>query len=239
VQEGVLEMFLESERRRPLLVVHGEGPVASALRDVASAAGFAVGVVDREADGTTYRLPEGAVAVVVASHGHEESEVLRLATSKGVPYVALVASRQRGPQVVGSAGLDHQVHTPAGLDIGARTPGEVAISILAELVESRRETKTEPVPELVPDSFDSVELEDLLFETAIEDQPTATTHASGLRWKEWWGPEADAIDLVCGMSMAPSSALAFADYEGRRYYFCGTECRGAFLRDPDAYGRAG
>jgi xanthine dehydrogenase accessory factor len=236
VQEGVLEMFLESERRRPLLVVHGEGPVASALRDVAAAAGFAVGVVDREVGGEAYRLPEGAVAVVVASHGHEESEILRLATSKGVPYVALVASRERGPRVVGSAGLDHQVRTPAGLDIGARTPGEVAISILAELVESRRETKTD----LVPDSFDPVELEDLLFEAAIDDQPTTDEpHTSGLRWKEWWGPESDAIDLVCGMSMAPSEALTFADYEGRRYYFCSPECRAAFLYDPDAYGRAG
>jgi xanthine dehydrogenase accessory factor len=234
VQEGVLEMFLESERRRPLVVVHGEGPVASALRDVASAAGFAVGVVDREADGATYRLPEGAVAVVVASHGHEESEVLRLATSKGVPYVALVASRERGPQVVASAGLEHQVRTPAGLDIGARTPGEVAISILAEMVQSRRETKTD----LVPDSFDSLELEDLLFESAIEDEPTAGPHVSGLRWKEWWGPESDAVDLVCGMSMTPAEALTFADYEGRRYHFCSPECRAAFLYDPDAYGRA-
>ena len=75
--------------------------------------------------------------VVVASHGRDEEDALVAALGAGVPYVGLVASRRRGAAVV--AGLDvdadarARVRTPAGLDLGARTPEEVAISILAEL----------------------------------------------------------------------------------------------------------
>jgi YHS domain-containing protein len=80
----------------------------------------------------------GATAVVVASHGHDEEEVLHAALSAGVPYVGLVASTKRGEAVRGALGLApelaEQLHTPAGVDIGARTPPEIAISILAELV---------------------------------------------------------------------------------------------------------
>ena len=60
------------------------------------------------------------------------------ALSAGVPYVALVASRVRGAAVRAALEvpdeLRQQLHTPAGLDIGARTPAEIAIAILAQLV---------------------------------------------------------------------------------------------------------
>ena len=80
----------------------------------------------------------GDAAVVVASHGSGEERVLGEALSAGVPYVALVASRVRGAAVRAALEvpdeLRQQLHTPAGLDIGARTPAEIAIAILAQLV---------------------------------------------------------------------------------------------------------
>src|SRR6202008_4786809 len=80
-------------------------------------------------------------AVVVASYGHDEEESLRSALDSGVGYVALVASRKRGAAVLDGLGLTDaeraRVHTPAGLDIGARTAGEVAVSLLAEFIASR------------------------------------------------------------------------------------------------------
>src|SRR5690606_40978541 len=95
-------------------------------------------------------------AVVVASHGHHEPEVLRAALAAGVPYVALVASPKRGAAVLAELALPpadaQRVKTPAGLDIGARTPGEIAVSILAELVSRRVEPggPRAPAPVLAP-----------------------------------------------------------------------------------------
>jgi xanthine dehydrogenase accessory factor len=82
--------------------------------------------------------------VIVASHGTGEEAALQKALELGVGYVGLVASRKRGTAVIESldvaAELREQIHTPAGLDIGARTPGDVALSILAELVSLRTAT---------------------------------------------------------------------------------------------------
>ena len=131
---GTLDIFLEAMLPPPLVCVSGDAPVAQALM----AAGAAIGY---EMRGVSGGLPPDADAVVVASHGRDEPPVLTAALRAGVPYVALVASRRRGGAVL--AGLDvtdeerARVHTPAGLDIGARTPGEVALSILAEIVASR------------------------------------------------------------------------------------------------------
>ena len=83
--------------------------------------------------------------MVVASHGNDEEPVLEAALRAEVPYVGLVASRRRGPAVLASLEVDERlrsrVRTPAGLDIGARTPPEVALSILAEIVAVLREPR--------------------------------------------------------------------------------------------------
>ena len=80
-------------------------------------------------------------ALIVASHGADEEVALTTALEAGVGYVALVASRERGAAVRESLdvpeALRARIHTPAGLDIGARTPAEIAIAILAELVAQR------------------------------------------------------------------------------------------------------
>ncbi len=76
--------------------------------------------------------------MVVASHGRDEDRALIAALELGVPYVGLVASRKRGTAVVADLDVTDEdrarVHTPAGLDIGAQTPEEIALSILAEIV---------------------------------------------------------------------------------------------------------
>jgi xanthine dehydrogenase accessory factor len=130
---GTLEIFLEPTLPPPLLVVYGDAPIARALADVAARAGYAV-----TRGGS---LAPDTVAVVVASHGRDEVDALMAASRAGVPYVGLVASPRRGAAVVAALDLSDderaRIHTPAGLDIGARTPGEVAVSILAEMVGLR------------------------------------------------------------------------------------------------------
>lgn len=139
---GALDIFLEPMLPPPLVHVLGDAPVARALVALGEPLGYAVvSTVDPSAP-----IPADAVAVVVASHGHDEEPVLTAALRAGVPYVALVASRRRGAAVLSSLDVDTSaVHSPAGLDIGARTAPEVALSILAEIVASRPRAAAPPV----------------------------------------------------------------------------------------------
>jgi xanthine dehydrogenase accessory factor len=149
---GTLEIFLEPIIPAPLVVVAGETPIARALLELVGPLGHA---------GTTYdgALPSDAAAVVIASHGRDEEQILVEALQANVPYVGLVASRKRGEAVLGSldvcASVKARVHTPAGLDIGARTPEEVALSILAEIITTRPRQSGRPVGEGTPTSTES------------------------------------------------------------------------------------
>jgi xanthine dehydrogenase accessory factor len=142
---GALEIFLEPQLPASRVVVVGDAPIARALVELARTAGYDVAVADAEAA----RAESGDAAVVVASHGSGEERVLGEALSAGVPYVALVASRVRGAAVRAALAvpeeLRQQLHTPAGLDIGARTPAEIAIAILAQLVAEHHAPPT-PAP---------------------------------------------------------------------------------------------
>jgi len=152
-------------------------------------------------------FPEGAVAVVVASHGRGEAVVLREALTSGVGYIGLVASRRRGDSVLTALDLAEdekvRVRTPAGLDIGARTPEEVALSILAEIVATRPRLLSAPSP--------------------------PETEEAGA------GAVSSAVDPVCGMTVAAVDATLQFEVDGRRFFFCGSGCRNAFAADPGMF----
>ncbi|MDQ6746315.1 MAG: XdhC family protein [Actinomycetota bacterium] len=140
---GSLEIFLEPHVPAARVVIVGDSPIAHSLARVGAAAGYDCQMATAGDAGAV----DGAAAVVVASHGSGEEGVLAAALSAGVPYVALVASDKRGAAVRAelqiSEALRSQLHTPAGLEIGARSPGETAISVLAELVA---EQGSDPAP---------------------------------------------------------------------------------------------
>jgi xanthine dehydrogenase accessory factor len=140
---GALEIFLEPVLPAALVLVVGDAPVARALVRLGEALDHDVRVLDDPAA----PLPPDTAALVVASHGRGETGALAAALRAGVPYVALVASRRRAAGVlaeVGALGVPAEdlarVHAPAGLDIGARTPAEIALSIYAQMAAER------PVP---------------------------------------------------------------------------------------------
>jgi xanthine dehydrogenase accessory factor len=143
---GALEIFLQPMLPAPLIEVAGASPVAEAIITLAGVLDYAAA---RSLPGAT---PDRATAVIVASHGRDELQPIRAALDAGVPYIALVASRKRGTAVLDELGLTEseraRVKTPAGLDIGARTAAEVALSILAEVVTIVRSPgRARPSPE--------------------------------------------------------------------------------------------
>jgi xanthine dehydrogenase accessory factor len=135
---GSMEIFLEPRVPAPRILVVGESPIAQALAALGGPLGFAVDLVP----GEQARPTAGDAALVVASHGRGEEPALTAALRLGVPYVGLIASRIRGAAVLASLDVtDEQrsrVHSPAGLDIGARTAAEIALSVLTEVVAERR-----------------------------------------------------------------------------------------------------
>jgi xanthine dehydrogenase accessory factor len=202
---GSLEIFLEPHLPANRVLVVGGSPIARALAQLAAAADFDCQLGAAPDVGTL----EGAAAVVVASHGSGEEAVLAEALAAGVPYVALVASPKRGQVVRAELAvapeLAAQLHTPAGFDIGARTPMEIAISILAEMVavhhahpgaEGVRERSTTPEVEVV------------------------TPLVTGL-----------AVDPVCGMRVATVDATPHLEIGGETVWFCGEGCRASYARE--------
>ncbi len=155
---GAIEVFLEPVLPAPRLLVVGTTPIATAVRSIGAELGLEVVTVD--GDEEPVEPVAGDLALVVAAHGRDELHALRRGLELGVPYVGLVASRKRGAAVI--AMLEAQgvpadalarVDVPAGLDIGSRTPAEVALSILAEIVAVRRGKRGDapgPAPSAIP-----------------------------------------------------------------------------------------
>jgi xanthine dehydrogenase accessory factor len=135
---GTIELFLEPRLPPPRVVVAGDAPIARALEELGRAAGYDV----VRGDPSQLDPQPGDAAVVVASHGIDEEGILAAALERGVGYVALVSSEKRGAAVRDSLDvppdLRSRLHAPAGLALGARTPVEVAISVLAQLVAESR-----------------------------------------------------------------------------------------------------
>jgi xanthine dehydrogenase accessory factor len=136
---GTLEIYLEPVLPAPELVILGESPVAEALAALAEPLGFAL-------RGSLEAITSTDAWVVAAAMSSDEDHpIVREALEQGVPYVAMVASRRRAEALVAELRGDGiaedaitRLKAPAGLDLGAATPAEIALSILAEIVQRRR-----------------------------------------------------------------------------------------------------
>ncbi len=141
---GAIEVFLEPFMPAPRMIVAGDTPIAAALLRLGPELGLEA--VDARGDGSGPPIPSADdLALVVAAHGRDELAILGAALEAGVRYVGLVASRKRGAAVLDTLRDDglredllERIDTPAGLDIGARSPAEIALSILASIIEVRR-----------------------------------------------------------------------------------------------------
>lgn len=227
---GTVEVYIEPQYPRPRLLIVGNLPVAQALGHLGKAMNYHVIAVDLDGDGAGMKHADEVLTglegigeqirpytyVVVATHGNYDELALEHVLAAKPSYVGLVASPTRAAAVrdyLTKQGVTEMellpLKSPAGLDIQARRGDEIALSVMAEIVQKRR----------------NEELRDLaLF--GEEAEQTATADAEDA---------AQAIDPICGMTVEIAGARYTAEYEGQRYYFCCAGCKATFEDDPAAY----
>jgi xanthine dehydrogenase accessory factor len=140
--EGALEVYIEPIVPAPSLVVVGRSPMARKLAELARAVGWTADLIAGE--DFTAAAASARSMVVVATQGHGDEEIMEQAVAARPAYVGLVGSRKRGAAVLGylaDRGVPQDqldlVRVPAGLDLGPTTHQEIAVAILAELVQVR------------------------------------------------------------------------------------------------------
>lgn len=230
VSGGTLEIFIEPYLAQPQLVVIGHQAIAQALTSLGKDLGYAVTVLG--VDVNPERFPQADrlipsldyaqlqlksnACVVVASHNNYDEEALAAALQMDIAYIALVASKTRAQAVLDylrASGVPEErlqkVKHPAGLDIGATTPEEIALSVLAEIVQWRRRGSANDATEI-----------SMVHETRSD----AALH-----------PEMEATDPVCGMTVEIATAQFKTDYHGQTYYFCARGCQRSFEAEPEKY----
>ncbi len=237
--EGALEVYIEPVLPVPHLVIVGDSPMTRTLASLAGALGWRT----EEIRGPDF-TPEAAdrrSMIVVATQGHDDEDVLERAVAARPAYLGLVGSRRRGATVLGYLAdrgvprdeLD-RVRVPAGLDLGPTTHQEIAVAILAELVQLRASGAL-AAGTLAAGTLAAGAL--AASKPAGPPAQRARTESARQAGPEGARPAARpalVIDPVCGMTVSADSSRPLL-YEGTDYYFCCAGCRQAFEQDPDAY----
>ena len=207
--EGALQIYIEPVQSAPHLVVVGRSPMALTLCQLAKDLDWRAELIDGS-EFSTADIDAQAI-VVVATQGHGDEGVIEQAIAGNPAYLGLVASKRRGEAVLGylaDRGVPQRaldlVRVPAGIDLGHTTHREVAVSVLAELVQMRAEGAFAP-----------------------EHKSTLVAHSTA-------NEPATAIDPVCGMTVAADRTSRPYEYNGATYFFCCVGCHDSFAKDPVA-----
>jgi len=212
--EGALQVYIEPVLPSPHLVIVGSSPMTHTLAELARALGWHTELIGAP-DFTAGRADERSM-VIIATQGHSDEDMIERAAGLRPAYLGLVASRRRGEAVLGYLAergvpqdqLD-RVHAPAGLDLGRTTHEEMAVAILAELVQLRASGALDVPAPREPGSVPRTEL-----------------------------TLAEATDPVCGMTVTPDASGLPLGHDGVTYYFCCAGCRRTFEENPGAYIKA-
>ncbi len=215
---GILDIYMEPHLPQPQLLLIGDSPVIAALQKLAAVLDFTVNQIDT-ADLSNLNIDERAY-ILVATHGQYDEDALEQALRSPAGYVGMVCSHRRAEscrEYLRASGLTEQqiehLKAPAGLDIGALTPQEIAASILSELVQVRRRG---PIINQESSGF-AVKKQLESTHKAIEKEPETS------------------IDPVCGMIVEINTSRHRSNIDGRDYYFCCPACKRLFERNPQEY----
>lgn len=234
---GTLDIFIEPVLPPLRILLLGRSPVAQALCRLGSALGYTVavhapGAVPEDFPEAEAVLDSLEVAdaprpkstfTVVCSQGEYDEDALEAALALPSPYLAFVASKKKWQAVrktLAERGIKpdqlEQVRVPAGLEINAVEAGEIALSILAEIVSLRRSGV------LASGELGSGGL------GSGDNNPLAAAPA----------PSATATDPICHMSVKVEGARYVAEHKGHKFYFCCAACEQAFRKSPAKFAKA-
>jgi xanthine dehydrogenase accessory factor len=234
---GSVEIHIQPVLPRARLLVYGMSPTARALSRLGLAMGHDVVACDEFADASAFpgavivtdpnqiRIERGSAPLfaVVATHGEWDEKALMAALAHEPDYLGVVASAKRFTAirsfvstVMPNASLA-RVKNPAGLDIGAVSAEEIALSILAEVVKEQRATPSAEEPRA----------------TLGRDAARAPA-ARKLRLAQTAAP-AEQRDPVCGMMVRVEGAAFHLSHAGTEFYFCCGGCRDRFAATPARY----
>ena len=231
--EGGIEIYLEPVLAAPRLVLLGHTPVVQSLARQGAELGFEVVVGSAALPADLFppgiRLTSDITAavaraddstfVVVGTMGAGDEEALAAAAASDAAYIGLVASRKKAHYLIDyvaatGIGADRlaRVKFPAGLDLGGMSASEIALSVLAEIVQRRyRKPNATLAVTAAPHSV---------------DEPTPLTRRTGPRT----AVPAMAVDPVCGMPVDTTTARHTIVEGERTVYFCCPGCKATYLR---------
>ncbi len=281
---GMLEIYIEPQFPWPRLVVIGNLPVAQALVQLGKAMNYQVFAVDPDNEGAGMSQADKIITnlaevidtltpltqVVVASHGQYDELALETVLRSSAPYVALVASKTRAESVLDYLRIQglteielSRLKYPAGLDIQAKRGDEIALSIMAEIVQQRRNAEALNLASLLEDidllgdsseSHEShtaidpvcgmaVQIDGAEHIAEIEGQIfyfccsgcNRTFAANPTQYLTKETPSGEAIDPICGMTVDIASVKYMSEYEGQFIYFCTPGCKLSFDKEPEKY----
>jgi xanthine dehydrogenase accessory factor len=233
---GSLDIYIEPVLPKPHILILGRSPVAQTLARLGKAIGYRVSAVAPGADHeqfsdvdllqTNLNLDGLKITsdtfIVVSTQGENDEEALEQAAKSGASYVALVASKVKAEKLgdyLRRAGLSServsQIRAPAGLDIRATLPEEIAVSILAEIVQLKS-VRARPSTGLR--------------KSASAALPVLTSPVSGQP-----ATNDEARDPVCGMTVNIALAKYHSEHRGSSVYFCCARCKQAFDLEPEKY----
>jgi len=242
--EGALQVYIEPVLPAPHLVVVGRSPMVATLAGLSRALGWRTTVLDRGAFSAADA--DGSSMVVVATQGHGDEDAVEQAAAARPAYLGLVGSARRGAAVLGylrDRGVPQdqldRVHVPAGLDLGRTSHREIAVAILAELVQLRASGEVGAGGRSTVATGDGAGAFSGEGGRAEGMSPPSgeLAGAGGSPPGERSGgsPPRASTDPVCGMTVTADASGYPLEHEGVTYYFCCAGCRRSFQENPAAY----
>jgi xanthine dehydrogenase accessory factor len=239
---GTLDIYIEPVLPKPHILIFGRSPIAQTLARLGKTIGYRISAVAPGADREQFpdvdllqtdsnlgelNLDKLRIAresfIVVSTQGESDEEALEQAARSSAMYVAFVASKVKAQKVLEylrEAGVPAErvsrIRAPAGLDIHAASPEEIAVSILAEIIHLKGAgAKAGAEPK--------------------KSKPTAL-NLPGLALPVLTQPlPNEARDPVCGMFVNVSGAKYKSAHKGIDVYFCCAGCKQTFDRQPEKY----